>query len=238
MTDKQATDAYWGIMNGNAAGDMSPEYIEALATKLSTLGGEGSAYAANLRQAHTSSKMGNLSKDLLDPSSKFYQHFASYLRNNTPGIGKDTLMAPLMAGGTGYAGGQAIAAKKATGFARERQDTINKGVQGFALGNINVGANLLGQQAQSNLGYAELAEQRRQYDDSQGFGWGDFGSLAAVVAAPFTGGASLAAIPAMQGLNKSPNAPTQGRKSMGNPSGYQYDGGTAGYDGGYSQFWK
>ena len=173
MTDKEATDAYWGIINGSAAGDMSPEYIEALATKLSTLGGEGSAYAANLRQAHTSSKMGNLSKDLLDPSSKFYQQFASYLQKTTPGIGTNTLLAPLMAGGTGYAGGQGIASKKATGFARERQDKINSGVQGFALGNINVGANLLGQQAQSNLGYANLGEQRRQYDDTNS-GWNKF----------------------------------------------------------------
>ena len=122
---------------------------------------------------NTQDKMGNLSDSLLDPSSKFYQQYASYLQKATPGIGTNTLLAPLMAGGTGYVGGQAIASKKATGFARERQENINKGVQGFALGNINLGANLLGQQGQLQLGNAQLNENKRQYDD-QNSGFNQF----------------------------------------------------------------
>ena len=135
-----------------------------------------SNFMSQYKGLSTADKMGSLSDSLLDPSSKFYQQYASYLQKTTPGIGTNTLLAPLMAGGTGYAGGQAIASKKATGFARERQDKINTGVQGFALGNINMGANLLGQQGQLGLGYANLAEQKRQYDD-QNSGWDQFFKL-------------------------------------------------------------
>ena len=127
----------------------------------------------SLTRSSTINAMGNLSSQLLDPTSKFYQQYASYLQKATPGIGTNTLLAPLMAGGTGYAGGQAIASQKATGFARERQDSVNKGVQGFAMGNINVGANLLGNQGNLQLGYANLAEQQRQYND-QNSGWNQF----------------------------------------------------------------
>ena len=137
----------------------------------------------------TQDKMGNLSDSLLDPSSKFYQQYASYLQKTMPGIGTNTLLAPLMAGGTGYAGGQAIASKKATGFARERQDNINKGVQGFALGNINVGANLLGQQGNLQLGNAQLNEQKRQYDDqSSSAGWSQLFSALGAGAGMLIGG--------------------------------------------------
>ena len=130
-------------------------------------------YGEEYKGVQTQDKMGDLSDSLLDPNSKFYQQYASYLQKTTPGIGANTLLAPLMAGGTGYAGGQAIANQKLLGLSRERQDKINTGVQGFALGNIGQGANLLNQQGQLGLGYAGLAEQRRQYDD-QNSGWNQF----------------------------------------------------------------
>ena len=243
MTDKQATDQYWGIVNGGgtALQSMSQEEIQSLIARLNTIEGEGTAYAANLSNMMSSSKMGNLSDSLLDPKSKFYQQYASYLQKTTPGIGANTLLAPLMAGGTGYAGGQAIAQQKLAGLSAQRQDKINTGVQGFALGNIGQGANLLNQQGQLGLGYAGLAEKRRQFDN-QPTDWrsimGGVGSLAAMAAAPFTGGASLLALPATMSMGGSPSPPTMGgQQSMANPSGYQYDTGVAGY-GGYSQFWK
>ena len=118
MTDKQATDQYWGIVNGGgtALQSMSQEEIQSLIARLNTIEGEGTAYAANLSNMMSSSKMGNLSDSLLDPKSKFYQQYASYLQKTTPGIGANTLLAPLMAGGPGYAGGQAIAQQKLLGL--------------------------------------------------------------------------------------------------------------------------
>lgn len=133
---------------------------------------------AALDQYSTVDKMGNLSDSLLNPNSQFYQNYASYLQKTQGGIGVNSLLAPLMAGGTGYAGGQAIAQQQSQGLMRERQDKINTSVQQFALGNINTGANLLGQQGNLQLGYANLNEQKRQYDDSQsGSLWKTLGGL-------------------------------------------------------------
>ena len=123
-------------------------------------------YGEEYKGVQTQDKMGDLSDSLLDPNSKFYQQYASYLQKTTPGIGANTLLSPLMAGGTGYAGGQAIANQKLQGLAGQRQDKINTGVQGFALGNVGLGANLLGQQAnaygqQANI-YGNVSGQLQQ----------------------------------------------------------------------------
>jgi len=126
-----------------------------------------------LKQLEPYNKMGDLSDQLLDFGSDYYKKYQDYLQKTTPGIGTNTLLAPLMAGGTGYAGGQAISQKKMETFGKERQDKINTGVSQFALGNINVGANLLGQKGNLGLGWAELQEQKRQYDD-QNSGWNGF----------------------------------------------------------------
>ncbi len=150
---------------------------------------------AGLSQDSTMDKMGNLSDSLLDPNSQFYQNYASYLQKTQGGVGVNSLLAPLMAGGTGYAGGQAIAQQQSQGLMRERQDKINTGVQQFALGNIGTGANLLGQQGNLQLGYATLNEQKRQYDD-QNSGLNKFlsmlGTGAGYLASASTGGTTKA----------------------------------------------
>jgi hypothetical protein len=130
-------------------------------------------YDEEYKGQQTVDKMGGLSDKLLDFNSDFYKQYGNYLQKTTPGIGVNSLLAPLMAGGTGYAGGQAIAAKKAETFGKERQDKINTGVQSFALGNIGTGANLLGNQGNLQLGYAELNEKKREYED-QNSGWNQF----------------------------------------------------------------
>jgi len=104
-------------------------------------------------------------ENITDFNSPLYQQYAQYLQKTMPGIGANTLLAPLMAGGVGYAGGQAIVNQKVSALSKKRSDMINQGVQGFSLGNIGTGASLLGQQGQLGLGYAGLSEQRRQYDD-------------------------------------------------------------------------
>lgn len=104
--------------------------------------------------------------NLTNFNSPMYQQYASYLQKNTPGIGVNSLLAPLMAGGTGYAGGQNIANQQLAGLNKERQDKINTGVQGFALGNINLTGNLLGQRANLQLGYDELKFKKEQEDNA------------------------------------------------------------------------
>ena len=114
MTDKQATDQYWGIINSGGAGlkNMSAGDIQSLIARLEGISGEGSAYAARLREMSSSGKMGDLSSQLTDFQSPLYQQYAAYAQKSTPGIGANTLLSPLMASGTGYAGGQAIANQK------------------------------------------------------------------------------------------------------------------------------
>ena len=139
----------------------------------------------------TQDKMGELSDNLLDFNSDFYKQYQSYLQKTVGGVGANSLLTPLMAGGTGYAGGQAIASERASGLNRERQDKINTGVREFALGNIGLGGNLLGQQGNLQLGYAELAEKKRQYEDQNSGLSQLFGALGSGAGLLF-GGAGMA----------------------------------------------
>lgn len=223
MTGKEATDKYWGIINSGDISKYSAEEIQALISKLSTLGGEGPLYARTLANMQSSSKMFNLSDKLLNFNSDYYKQYASYLQKTSPQMGVNTLLAPLMAGGTGYAGGQAIANQKMQEFIRQRQDKINTGVQGFALGNLNVGANLLGQQGQLGLGYANLNEQQREFDE-QNSGWNKLFGVSGSAAGSFlpglfgggNGGGGFGS--GVSGYG--PEMPTKGKISWNHPGGY------------------
>ena len=166
------------------------------------------------KKSKTETDMSNLSDNLLDFNSDFYKQYASYLQKNVGGVGANSLLAPLMAGGAGYAGGQAIAGARAKDLSAQRQDKVNTGVQGFALGNINTGANLLGQQGNLQLGYANLAENKRQYDD-QNSGWNKFFNTVGQGFAmfnPFNGGGGASSPSGVNGYGYS------GNSSPSNPS--------------------
>ena len=107
-------------------------------------GSQQGAYNTASQVGQTAGQMGDLSQSLLNFQSPLYQQYASYLQKTTPGIGLNSMLGTLMAGGTGYAGGQAIAQQRLQSMAGQRQDKINTGVQGFGLGNIGTGASLLG----------------------------------------------------------------------------------------------
>ena len=156
-------------------------------------------------------KMGNLGDDLLNPNSALYQNFASYLQKTQGGIGANTLLAPLMAGGAGYAGGQALSGQQRKESMLQRQDKINTGVQGFALQNIGTAAGLYGQQGQLGLGIANLNENRRQFDESQKAGMlgslgGGLGSILGTLFAPGIGTAIGGAIGSGASPNRQNNA--------------------------------
>ena len=163
---------------------------------------------SKLNELETTNKMGQLSDNLLNFNSDFYKQYASYLQKNVGGVGANSLLAPLMAGGAGYAGGQAIAGARAKDLSAQRQDKVNTGVQGFALGNINTGANLLGQQGNLQLGYANLAENQRQYND-QNSGWNKFFSTIGQGFAmfnPFNGGGGASSPSGVNGYGYSGNS--------------------------------
>ena len=115
-------------------------------------------------------------ENITDFNSPLYQEYAKYLQKTTPGIGVNSLLAPLMAGGAGYAGGQAIANQKLQGMSRERQDKINTGVQGFA-GNMQ--NQVMGQLGQIGGSFQNTANRVSQEDmfNQQNSGWGAVGNV-------------------------------------------------------------
>ena len=165
-------------------------------------------------------KMGDLSEQLLDFNSPIYQQYSQFLQKNTPQIGVNTLLAPLLAGGASYGGSQAIAGKRAQAMAGQRQDAIQTGVQGFALGNIGQGANLLGQQGNMGMGFLNLGEQQRQFDQSNS-PWGAIGGLLGGALGMF-GGFGGGQKPMTAGMPPSQGGgfAYQGGKNMGNPGGW------------------
>lgn len=75
---------------------------------------------------------GRFGNQLTDFSSPFYQQYASYINKATPGIGTNAFLAPLMSSGGNYAGGMSQALTLRGNAMKQRQDTINTGLQGFS----------------------------------------------------------------------------------------------------------
>ena len=75
--------------------------------------------------------------NLTDMSSPLYQQFAQFQRNTMPGIGVNSLLAPLIASGIDFGTGQNIAQQRTQEFMRERSDTIGNSVRNFAMGMQN-----------------------------------------------------------------------------------------------------
>lgn len=71
-------------------------------------------------------------ENITDFNSPLYQQYQQYLQKTSPQIGVNSLLAPLLAGGMSYAGGQNIASAKMNELNLQRQDKINTNVQGFA----------------------------------------------------------------------------------------------------------
>jgi len=108
--------------------------------------------------------------------SPLYQQYAQYLQKTQGGIGVNSLLAPLMAGGSGYAGGQAIASQKASEMGRERQDKINTGVQGFAM---NMQNNVMGQLGQIGSSFNNTLNRNaiEAQQDAANSPWGTVGGV-------------------------------------------------------------
>jgi len=203
MDEEKFKEALASLDRQLANPNLPPQAREALKNMRTQMVSDSKALLPASQVGDVGDKMGDLSQSLLDPNSKFYQEYASYLQKTMPGIGSNTLLSPLMAGGTGYAGGQTIANQKLQSLSGQRQDKVNTGVQGFALGNIGLGAGLLGQQAgaygqqaQLGQGFLNYKEGQRQYDD-QSSGWNQFFNMlgqGAGLLNPFGGGGNNAQV--------------------------------------------
>lgn len=131
-------------------------------------------------------------------NSPLYQQYAQYLQRTQGGVGVNSLLAPLMAGGTGYAGGMNIAGQRAQELNRERQDSINNNVQGFAMNMQNNVMQQLGQIGNNYMSEEQLKLKQEEMDAANS-PWGAIGQLfgnalpmvANLFGAP-TGGASAA----------------------------------------------
>lgn len=100
-------------------------------------------------------------ENMTDFQSPLYQGYAQFLQKTTPGIGANTLLGSLIAGGNGFAGGMNIANQKAMDFARERQDAINNSTLGFFNNNQQ---SVMGQLGQIGGSFQATADRVTQQD--------------------------------------------------------------------------
>ena len=114
--------------------------------------------------------------NITDFNSPLYQQYQSYLQKATPGIGVNTLLAPLLAGGASYGGSQKIASERMKAMQGQRSDAINQNVQGFALGLQNQVNPLLSQIGGSFFQSRQLDQQDAARRDANN-PWASIGSL-------------------------------------------------------------
>lgn len=115
--------------------------------------------------------------NITDMSSPLYQQFAQFQRNTMPGVGVNTLLAPLIASGVDFGTAQGIAQQRTQEFMRERNDTIGNSVRNFAMGMQNNVLPTIGQIGQSFFTQQELAQRDKQVDQANS----PFGALAGVL---------------------------------------------------------
>ena len=114
--------------------------------------------------------------NITDFNSPLYQQYSQFLNKNTPQIGVNSLLAPLLAGGASYGGSQAIAGKRAQAMAGQRQDAMNTNVQGFAMGMQNQVLPQLGQIGGSFAQSRQMDMQQQQINSANS-PWGAIGGL-------------------------------------------------------------
>jgi hypothetical protein len=188
----------------------------------------GSTEEQYVRNAYDNA--GWMAGQLTDTTSSFYQQFRSYMGMLTPTEGTGQALGQEVAAGGNYATGGVVANERAKAFEARRNDFLNKTVAGFAASNIDKATNLLG--VQGNLATSAYATKtQKEANENQGSPWqmaaGVLGTVGGIVAAPFTGGASLLAVPAGLSMMKGGGG---GGGSPAQPAPYNYSQGNYGYD--------
>ena len=113
-------------------------------------------------------------KDVTDFNSPLYQQYRGYIQKSTPGIGTDTLLAPLKAQGFSGTSAKNIAQNQAKNLQTGRNEQISNAVTEFAIGQQSQATGLLGIYSSNQNNYnqlilqqAQLQEQKRQYNETQ-----------------------------------------------------------------------
>jgi len=114
-------------------------------------------------------------------NSPLYQQYSQYLQKNTPQVGVNSLLAPLLAGGASYGGSQMIASQRANAMQGRRNDAIQQGVQGFAM---NMQNQVMPQLGQIGGSFFQTQEQTMQQDamNQANSPWGQIGGVLGGVA--------------------------------------------------------
>ena len=193
----------------------------------------GSDDRAEFQSWLTRQQMQGRYEDLTDFNSPYYKQFGDYLRKTTPTFGTDQALAQQRVGGSSFAAGGVIAKEQAEAFNKSREDFLNTTVSGFALQSQGQADTILGGLMQNNQFQQGLNQQRYEFEESQPDFWDTAlafaAPIASIAAAPFTGGASLLALPAAMSIGKG----SQGGASSPTPvRPYTPEG----YGGGYDQY--
>lgn len=98
--------------------------------------------------------------------SDYYKQFQSYLEKLNPQISANSLLAPLTGSGFNYGTSQKIATERSQQMNTKRTEAISKGVQEFAIGSQGQAGGLLQMLFGNNQFQQELAEKKRQFDES------------------------------------------------------------------------
>jgi len=112
--------------------------------------------------------------DITNFNSQYYQQYRGLLDKIMPTQGSNYI-AGLQAGGGNYGASQVQAKASQRGFEKRRSDFLNTSVSQFALGSQSQAGGLLGQLSGNQQFMQQLAEQRRQFDESQTSFWEDLG---------------------------------------------------------------
>jgi len=112
-------------------------------------------------------QLGQRYEDITDFGSEYYQQYRGLMGKITPTVGTNTILSGLQAGGGNYAASQVQAGARVDKLSKERTDFLNTNVTQFALGSQAQAGGLLGQMSGNAQFMGQLAEQRRQFDESQ-----------------------------------------------------------------------
>lgn len=168
-------------------------------------------------------------KDVTDFQSPLYSQYRKFLQSSTPGIGLNSLLAPLMAGNVDYGTGQKLASQRSQEMAGQRNESINQGVQSFALGMQSQANPILGQMSGNYNNIMNYWENQRQFNaemeqrksEESSSLWENIGLTALGVGSMFIPGMQGAGIGMIGGgMN---NMLTKGKSTWANPGGYSYD---------------
>jgi len=162
----------------------------------------------------------NLS-NITDFNSPLYQQYSQFLQKNTPQVGVNSLLAPLLAGGASYGGSQKIASERAKAMQGQRSDAIQQGVQGFAM---NMQSQVMPQLGQIGGSFFQTQEQTMQQDamNQANSPWGQIGGVVGGVAGTLLAPGIGTAIGSQMGSQFGGGGAfaTQGKRTMGNPGGW------------------